>query len=783
MTKKRKISITTLALCSAASIVAAAALLGGTLTADADRSVTLNGGNFFYTANQAEIRNEAVGDEHYTAFAFADDDSAVTYRKNLAYSWVSSVRDSEGEPTAEGAQGMLSTEIGFASVNFETFTIKFQSQQYSQTEEGVTDNYITFVASENADGVYVGIGDPLPDGTTEEDETKREEMLEEITSGTMLSYDRLTISFTDRVQGSYEVTVTDSNDNSVVGMFENIGGTYARYVSSSNSTSVIPLTYSAQFADDATEGAVMYLFSFNGQSFALGDNGSLTVNDNTAPVLCLDEEVTTLEYGRSLDVNYTVIDMLATSPRSTVYYYVLKEDQQSGNVDLNETGDTGYFRQISSSDIAPIIAGKDPYLPQDDPEDADYTTQCLVKVYVSVQDSTASGNNSDKIFLDWYVPEEYKCTVTANNAGGDFDFIRATTDTRGAAYVGDIAEITDGDNESSYQYAVNTALEEQKAVAGDGNYFYLPSFENFIRDNVTAYRDLTFSIYYISAGSDSATSLDYNELAIELENEGLYRFAIYATDAEGNNMYYLDEDGREVEFAASELTALLEDPAESDLAEYVPVFQFDVNYEGLSVTDPEGQDIGFVGTTYSVPDFDVTGLSSQYETTYTLYVFDRYAYYGKYGTISYSEFINRAEELFENDREFFREIPAEADLEEADPDYDELAAYEWDPDGLSFVPQDENTFYLVRMEARDTTFVTTPLTSVMAISVSAAADPINVAENWVENNVASVVLLSVAGAALIGIILLVVIKPKDKGDIDQLDEAETSRTSRKKSKK
>lgn len=777
MTKKRKISITTLAFCSAASVVAAAALLGGSLIADA-RSVTLNGGNFFYTANQAEIRNEAVGDGHYTAFAFADDDSAVTYRKNLAYSWVSSVRDDDDEPTAEGQKGMLSTEIGFKSVNFETFTIKFQSQQYSQTEDGVTDNYITFVASEGADGVYVSIGDPLPD-----DATEREEKLEEITSGTMLDYERLTISFTDRVQGSYEVTVANGEEKSVVGMFENIGGTYARYVSSTNSTSVIPLTYSAQFADDATEGALMYLFSFNGQSFALGDNGSLTVNDDTAPVLCLDEELTTLEYGRPLDVNYTVIDMLATSPRSTVYYYVLKKDQQSGSVNLNETGETGYFRQISSSDIAPIIAGKDPYLPKDDPEDADYTTQCLVKVYVSVQDSTASGNNSDRIFLDWYVPEDYKCTIDANNAGGKFDFIRATDDTMGATYVGNIAEMTDGDSEGSYQYAVNAALEEQKAVAGDGNYFYLPSFENYIKDNVTAYRDLTFSIYYRSADSDSATSLDYNKLAIELENEGLYRFAIYATDAEGNDMYYLDEDGRPVKFAASELTALVEDPAESDLAEYVPVFQFDVNYEGLAVTDPEGQDIGFVGTAYSVPDFEVTGLSSQYETTYTLYVFDRYAYYKEYGTISYSEFIKRAAELFEKNREFFREIPAEDDVEVTDPDYEELTAYEWDPDALSFIPQDENTFYLVRMEARDKTFVTTPLTSVMSISVSAAADTINVEESWVENNVASVVLLCVAGAALIGIILLVAIKPKDKGDIDQLDEAETSRTSRKKSKK
>ena len=41
-------------------------------------------------------------------------------------------------------------------------------------------------------------------------------------------------------------------------------------------------------------------------------------------------------------------------------------------------------------------------------------------------------------------------------------------------------------------------------------------------------------------------------------------------------------------------------------------------------------------------------------------------------------------------------------------------------------------------------------------------------------------LLCVAGAALIGIILLVVIKPKDKGDIDQIDDKAVKRVSARK---
>ena len=106
MTKKRKISISVLALASAASLCAAAAITGGALAADAEREVTLNGGNFFYTANQAQVQDyETDNGDYYTSFTFADGDSAVTYRKNLAYHWYASVRDGENKPTATSQEG------------------------------------------------------------------------------------------------------------------------------------------------------------------------------------------------------------------------------------------------------------------------------------------------------------------------------------------------------------------------------------------------------------------------------------------------------------------------------------------------------------------------------------------------------------------------------------------------------------------------------------------------------------------------------------------------------
>ena len=83
------------------------------------------------------------------------------------------------------------------------------------------------------------------------------------------------------------------------------------------------------------------------------------------------------------------------------------------------------------------------------------------------------------------------------------------------------------------------------------------------------------------------------------------------------------------------------------------------------------------------------------------------------------------------------------------------------------------------MEAVDTTFQTKPIESLMGISVSAAADPVYGEDNWVEDNVAAIVLFCVAGVALIGIIVLAVIKPKDKGDIDVIAEKDAKRASKK----
>lgn len=106
----------------------------------------------------------------------------------------------------------------------------------------------------------------------------------------------------------------------------------------------------------------MALYSFNEQSFELsGEEGARIVKDDTPPVVCLSGDLTTLSYGRSIDIDYTVIDMLATSPRSTLNYYVLKNSYVEGG-DLNNTED-GHFTSVSGSQASPSSAATTPTNP------------------------------------------------------------------------------------------------------------------------------------------------------------------------------------------------------------------------------------------------------------------------------------------------------------------------------------------------------------------------------------------------------------------------------------
>ena len=102
---------------------------------------------------------------------------------------------------------------------------------------------------------------------------------------------------------------------------------------------VTPLSFKAFFKEEdenepeATGKAFLTLYSLNNQSFELsgvkesdGHRTGGTINDDTPPVLCLDKDVQFIKYNGEITFNYTVIDVLTSSPSLTTSYYMLTAD-------------------------------------------------------------------------------------------------------------------------------------------------------------------------------------------------------------------------------------------------------------------------------------------------------------------------------------------------------------------------------------------------------------------------------------------------------------------------
>lgn len=744
-------------------------------TAEAAGTITVSSTNVFTASSGAKVAGGAVGEgtdaKYYSTMTFTSDDETVSYRRNLAYNWYEevSVKDSDGN-AVEGEKklvhGQFNMEIGFNNTSFQKFVITFESQQYNKTKDGKSKNYVVFYPSVTAGKVYAAI-------TSDEEHSLTEEEKVELDSKDI--YIEFNGKYAEEFSGGYNVIVRNATGASVEGKFENVSGNYARS-STSSTTPVYPLIFSAKFGESAeTKNTSLVLFSLNGQSFETTSSTANTVTDKTPPVLCLEQELNYLKLNGDLDIDFVVIDVLRNSPPSpTVYYYLLSYDQYKDK-DINYT-DKDLFTETTSSNDVLLEADKSKYMPSADnlagtafapsyvSEDGKLVpntekdkpvADMLIKVYFKLTDTSSNGEESI-VYLDWYLNDGYAVNVKGT------DFIAVAKDEQGVTY-------NYGDDWGNIKAAYQAKIDElsQNLSAGSSSYLYLPSPESLFSDNATAYTDMKFSIYYYHDSKQSNTSLASSNLSINITKQGKYTFTIYATDAAGNNMYYMD--GEEVkEFKASDIWTMFEDKDNEGLYDKLPWFTFDVGYKGVEFEETPGmQSTAYVGTLYNSASFKINGISGNYSTNYRLFVFNSAKYYRENDnkTFTYQEFIDKMDGLFENPetRVYFEEI---LQVSEGDADYDKYKDYGWNNSSTSFTPQDADSFYYIRAEVKDKQYLTDPVTCSMAIAATETAKSLKGEDNWAENNVASIVLLVVAGVALIGIVLLLVIKPKEKGDVD-----------------
>lgn len=808
MEKYRRFKITVAALLLALLVAlstAVVALNRGWFTVyAADRYVELDGNSVFYTSIRgAEIthteeipsdKDEAVN-TRYTMFRITGDQT-VSYRQNLAYAWKTGVKDDDGNLTGEVNDNAFSIKLSFTNLNFKRYIIKFQSQQYVLTKDGKSENYLIFEPVDNKENFRLIAAQSLDENA--EGEIKKYEVL-----GTFAKDKRVKISLGSYKEGNYKLKV---NDEDVQAWFYNMYESCATYVSSGDNA-VTPLTFSAQFEENAAEKtAEMVLYDISGQSFEMhSQSGTYKVKDTAAPVICFTQTPSYLEYNKKISLKYKVIDVLASSPRSTAYFYVLTGEQYASNeFDYDKTdyetktAEEGEeeteevkspFIQVSStSDIRVTRDPKNTFIPRDM---LDQNVYGLVKIYYELADVSGSSANKEKVFVDWYARESAPDALVdiygdglKNDTTKQSYFLKLIDTKDGATYARptDLAAsdvLAEYKNtvkyfQTEYQKKIDEAIaatEDKKLYAG-GNKFYLPAIEYDFLDEYSNGRDYKYSLYYRAKTTGSATSLDANGLAIELsEADVTYRFTIFITDTLGNSMRYPVAKNENGEIEWKEIKT--SDVWDEDFADLLPFFEFDVSYKEATAEDPENLSLAYVGTNYNGVTFKITGVNGTYKADYKLYVFDRNAIKRETGeNIDYNTFIANIDKLFNNTykdgintRKYFTTVKAAADLLETDENYEKFKALNWNPTSISFTPQSVEDFYVVELTLKDNGSLNSTK-NYATIASSVQTTPLKGESEWLKNNLTSIILLSVAGVCLIALIVLLIIKPKDKGDID-----------------
>ncbi len=649
--------------------------------------------------------SETVGQqENYINFNM-EDGGVVNYRHNLALKWYES----------KGEASYLSMTFGVKELNFKTLTVSFESEQENINKQKTSKNEVIFTS----------------DGTSVTVAIKADGETEPTAAVAVADYTNVTLKLTDDSMGAFTLTCNDV----VVGKLTNVGGYYLNYASSAATTPRVPLSFSV----DLLEGKslqVVEMKSLNKQSFALTAEGKVT--DTAFPVLVINEDITSFVLGHKFSIdNYVVIDVLAaedviTTTREYVYYKAPAEGETEK--DAEELSNDSYKAVASSETL---------YLQEQ--------TSGSGKEYVSVRLKMRDSRISEEASSTKYAYVAWYCIPTGDAADAEKlakSYIPVLRDEVGPQYtcvtnddVAHTSTLSQTQAVTDYQVAVSEASEN--ISAGKKSYYYLPSLRSIIADNYTGYNALTFDIYYkhqSSATGKSVTSVKYNALSFEVDKEGFYSFRAVAKDKLSNTIKVYNADGRLVEVTANNVWDL----------DCIPEFTFSIAYKGATIDQPKTQSLGSLKSLYSVSEFDVVALDG-YEVEHTLYFLDQ----NKITTAGAQ--MPTYTEMVENPSAYAQYLE---EITSADEDTD------WNPVSITFRPQ-EAGFYFVKATVIDTVF-RDDVSAYKVIEVRNPVDEVVSETYWLENNVTSVVLFSIAGVLLIVIVVLWLVKPSNK-KVEEVD--------------
>lgn len=263
-----------------------------------------------------------------------------------------------------------------------------------------------------------------------------------------------------------------------------------------------------------------------------------------------------------------------------------------------------------------------------------------------------------------------------------------------------------------------------------GTELEIPSLEDLVYDDVTPYSELSYTVYLKTLTKDTTLS----SMEIDLDDVGSYTFFITFTDKAGNA---IEKD----QFVNEE------DDGSVALGVYKDfIFKFDMQDDAdISVSASVKNGVGYKGVKYSAAKFnvDANGCTMTYK-------------------LKYNADVNAT-----NESDGWKEIPKsssvsdKAYVSEDGYTYDDVKGFNYDGQ-LSFVPTKIGAYMIECVATSDVS--SRSAEDSMIIKVEKEASVVKVDNKWLQNNVWSVVFLSIGTLCLIGIIVLLCIKPKEEID-------------------
>lgn len=753
-------------LCAAA--VGAVATMGSVSAAAADaKTVELTQVFEGSASTVVSAKKVADTDTAETAMFTLKNSESVSFKRNLAFKWFED----------KDAVKYLNLDFTFADVKFDTLSFRFESTPAEATEDEKGINVLKF--GKNADGKVTAC---VLNGTEKEPDDGVKVL--DVVANTQV---KITLAEHSEY-GKFIVKVNEVE----VGVFENVGANFSKYSYDAWDSLYIQAT------TKNGEATTLYLNEINGQKFnnitTDTETNKKVVTDTAKPVLVVNEDVSGFLLGTQFSLNFEKIDVLNKDAitENKFYYQYNPLDKEPVYKALSTS--TYFMDTVYEKDGETTSVYRE--------EGKEY-----VSVKIALGDPGAADSEKKEYMLSWYADA---AAVVQKEQGTDAkkttDFIIADRNEEGATYFNQNEDKTWAATDitaavETYQKLL--AKNAEKVKAGSNANMQFPSLEWLINDN-NGYRALKFTICYKKPSSTSpstSSNLSYNGLKLSAGEVGLYEFKVFATDKAGNPMKCYDENGKLVSVSASNIWDIDE----------IPSFSYTIKNQGVSVNETSMKDKDRVSTqllseTYTFSDVTIIGASTQ-KSDYALYKLDysnykqipqatlssvKYetirknvagkilTYEGDYFDLYVGEYANQiAKALGVTDaneiakiKGCFKKIEAFDDRIDKEKDSDAWEKsdnkYNWQPASKSFTAAEAGT-YLIMADYWDEDLARVDRTpAYKLIFVEAETDVIKGETQWLQNNLISVILFSVAALMLIAIIVLLLVKPSDEtlADVD-----------------